>query len=356
MHSSVYLDLQRRKHFKMNPINVAIVGCGIGKEHADAYLKLPDQFQLAAICDLDQVKAQAFADAYHIPHVTADLESLCALREVDVVDICTPSHLHFAHTQQVLRAGKHAICEKPVAASIREVDELMQLEAQLGARVMPIFQYRFGHGLQKLKRLVESGVAGKAYVSTVEVMWRRRADYYAVPWRGKWKTELGGTLVTHAIHALDALLYILGDVKSVYAHITTRVNAIETEDCAAISFEMADGSVATLAATVGSAVEITRHRFCFSNLVAESNTHPYANTRDPWTFTGDTPEAKKQIEVSLSQFAPELEWFEGQFTRFYEAMRNGAPLPVTLSDARSSLAVLRAIYDSARAQKIVEMA
>lgn len=339
----------------MNRINIAIIGCGVGKEHADAYLKLPDQFRLVVICDVDQAKARAFADTYHIPHITAALESVCTMREVDVVDICTPSHLHFAHTQQVLRAGKHAFCEKPIAASLKEVDELMQLEAQSGVRVMPIFQYRFGHGLQKLKRLVESGVAGKAYVSTVEVMWRRRAEYYAVPWRGKWKTELGGTLVTHAIHALDALLYILGDVKSVYARTTTRVNLIETEDCAAISFEMADGSLATLAATVGSAVEITRHRFCFSNLVAESNTQPYANTRDPWTFTADTLEATKKIEESLTHFASKREWFEGQFMRFYEAMRNDTPLPVTLSDARSSLAVLRAIYESARTQKIVEM-
>ena len=339
----------------MKPIRVAIVGCGVGKEHADAYLKLPGQFQLAAICDLDQTKARAFADAYLIPHVAAELESVCNMRDVDVVDICTPSHLHFAHTQQVLRAGKHAICEKPVAASVKEVDELMQLEARLGVRVMPIFKYRFGHGLQKLKRLVESGVAGKAYLSTVEVMWRRRAEYYAVPWRGKWKTELGGTLITHAIHALDALLYILGGVKSVSAHTTTRVNAIETEDCAAVSLQMADGSLATLAATVGSAVEITRHRFCFSNLIAESNTQPYANTREPWTFTGDTPDASKQIEESLSQFTLQPEWFEGQFARFYEAINAPSELPVTLADARSSLAVLRAIYESARAQKIVEM-
>jgi len=337
------------------PINIAIVGCGIGKEHADAYLKLPDQFRLVAICDLDRAKARAFADTYHIPRVAAALESVCNMREIDVIDICTPSHLHFAHTQQVLCAGKHAFCEKPIAASLKEVDELIQLEARSGVRVMPIFQYRFGHGLQKLKRLVDDGVVGKAYVSTAEVMWRRRAEYYAIPWRGKWKTELGGTLVTHAIHALDTLLYILGDVKSVYARITTRVNLIETEDCASVSLEMKDGSLATLAATVGSVVEITRHRFCFSNLVAESNTQPYANTRDPWIFTGDTPEAKKQIKESLSKFTPKLEWFEGQFTRFYEAIKDQSELPVTLADARATLEVIAAIYQSAQARQMVDL-
>ena len=66
--------------------------------------------------------------------------------------------------------------------------------------LMPIFQYRYGNGVQKAKRIIDAGLAGKPYLATVETAWKRTAAYYAVPWRGKWATELGGVLVTHAIH------------------------------------------------------------------------------------------------------------------------------------------------------------
>src|SRR5918997_1968393 len=260
-------------------LRVAVVGGGIGVSHINAYKSLPELYDLVAMDDLD------------------------------VIDICTPPHLHFAQIKQVLGAGKHAICEKPLVNSLQTVDELIAAEAQSHRRVMPIFQYRFGHGLQKLKFLIEAGLAGQAYLSTVETAWRRRAAYYAVPWRGKWATELGGVLLGHAIHAHDMLCYVVGPIKRVFARTTTRVNPIETEDCASVALEMADGSLASLAATLGSAAEITRHRFCFSGLVAESNTRSYSNSGDPWTITGDTPELQEQITAALEGFATQPERF-----------------------------------------------
>jgi predicted dehydrogenase len=129
---------------------------------------------------------------------------------------------------------------------------------------MPVFQYRWGHGLQRLKHLVDVGVTGAARTATVEVSWRRRADYYAAPWRGTWASELGGVLTSHAVHAVDMLTYVAGPVASVFARTATRVNDIEVEDCAAASLELADGSLATISATLGSSAEITRHRFTYA--------------------------------------------------------------------------------------------
>ena len=264
-------------------------------------------------------------------------------------------HLHYDQIRQVLLAGKHAICEKPLVSSIQQVDELIEAEARAGRRVMPIFQYRFGHGLQKLKLLVEQGLAGKAFLATVEVAWRRRAEYYAVPWRGTWRTERGGALLGHAIHATDMLTYVLGPVRSVFARTATRVNPIEVEDCASVSFEMADGALATLGVTLGSSAEISRHRFSFSGLSAESNTRAYTSSGDPWTFTPDTPENAAAIEAALANFTALPEGFEGQFYRFYDALQNGAELPVTLADARVSLELITAMYASARTGQAVEL-
>jgi predicted dehydrogenase len=213
---------------------------------------------------------------------------------------------------------------------------------------MPVFQYRFGRGLQKLRYLVDMGLAGKAFMATSETAWNRRGTYYSVPWRRHWATALGGCVLCHAIHAQDALFHILGGVRNVYARAATLVNPIEVEDCANISMEMQSGSLASLSVTLGSVEEICRHRFCFENLVAESNTMPYEEvTSDPWNFIGETPALQKEIDDALRLFIPQREGFAGQFSRFHDALSNGAEIPVTLADARASLEWVTASYYSA---------
>jgi predicted dehydrogenase len=98
--------------------------------------------------------------------------------------------------------------------------------------------------------------------------------------------------------------------------------------------------------TTGSAREISRHRFCFRNLTAESSLEPYANTSDPWRFDPDTPEVQAQIDAALAAFVPLPERFEGQFYRFAQAMAQDAELPVTLHDAHVSLELVTALYKS----------
>jgi predicted dehydrogenase len=332
----------------MEKINVAIIGCGIGREHAAAYTSLADRFQIVAVCDQDQAKARAVAEQFGVPQVCADIAEACALSDADVIDICTPSFLHFEQTRLALTAGKSVLCEKPIAGSLAEVDALLALESKSRGRVIPIFQYRFGNGLQQLRWLMGQGIAGRAFLATAEVAWRRRADYYAGSWRGKRESELGGALVTHAIHALDILLYVLGPVERVLARTATRVNSIEVEDCAVVSLELCDGALASLALTLGSSAQISRHRFCFANLTAESNTEPYSNTREPWKFTGDSAELDTRIAETLAHFEPRPQGFAGQFARLHDAWTRGTALPVTLAEARAVIELLTASYMSAR--------
>jgi predicted dehydrogenase len=336
-------------------LRVAVVGAGIGAAHLKGYQAVPERFEVVALCDIDAARARTVADEQGVTRVVGTLDELCKNDELDVIDICTPPHLHFEQIQQVLAAGKHAVCEKPLVSSLHEVDELARAETNSGKRIMPIFQYRFGHGLQKLKQLIADGLAGPAYLTTVETAWRRRAAYYEVPWRGKWATERGGALLGHAIHAHDMLCYVLGPARRVFAYTTTRVNPIEVEDCAAVALEMADGSMASLGVTLGSSSEVTRHRFSFSGLVAESNTRPYSNSGDPWTFVGDTPELTAQIDARLAEFKPLPELYAGQFHRFHDALQHGTELPVTLADARTSLELITAMYYSAETAQSVTL-
>ena len=336
-------------------LKVAVVGLGIGIEHIKAYQASSNEFEIMAVCDINLAKAQQTAATYGVPLAFTKLADVCAVEEIDVIDLCTPPYLHFEQIQESLQADKYVICEKPLVGSLKHIDELMNNEIESGKRIMPIFQSRFGLGLQKLKYLADEGLAGRAYLATVETAWRRREKYYEVDWRGKWESELGGVLSTHAIHAHDVLYYILGEAKSVFARAKTLVNSVEVEDCAVISLEMMDGSLASLSATLGSAKEITRHRFCFSNLSAESGLQPYGNTAEPWMFIADTPEIAGQIEAALKDFDALPEGFEGQFQRFSSAITKGKDLPVSLKDARASLELLTAAYYSAEVGELVNL-
>lgn len=341
-------------------LRVAVVGLGIGAAHLAAYRELPERFEIAALCDLDTAKAEGLAASLGAASLGdvpcyGTLGALLEHETLDIVDLCTPPHLHFAQIQTVLGHGLHAICEKPLVGSLREVDDLARLEARSQGRVLPIFQYRFGHGLQRLKHLKDTGVTGRAFSATVETAWRRRSDYYAVPWRGKWATELGGALVSHALHAHDMLTYILGPVRRVAAFTATRVNPVEVEDCASVSLTFGDGSLASLTVTLGSAAEISRHRFCFENLVAESGTAPYNNAAEPWTLTPDSPDEAARIDEALASFVPHPEGYAGQFYRVHEALMGGGEPPVTLADARTALELATAIYEAAETGRVVRL-
>ncbi len=326
---------------------VAILGGGIGEAHVEAFRSLPDRFAVVAICDVDLSRAREIAAKYGIPRAAASVSEVLEDDDVDIVDICTPSYLHVQQSLAALRHGKHVICEKPVAGSLRAVDALIQAEAESGHWLMPIFQNRFGQGVQQARHLHRLGVTGRAYLATVETHWRRRPGYYAAPWRGRWGTELGGPLVTLAIHAHDVLTYLLGSVSSVAAHTATLVNPIETEDCATASLCLQNGALAAISVTTGSAQQLSRMRICFENLTCESKALPYYWTAAPWSFVGDTERVDRAIGAALDSYDARPEGFVGQFVRLHDALVTDRSLPVTLADARASVELITALYKSA---------
>lgn len=335
-------------------IRVAVVGLGIGRMHVLAFKELRAKYQVVAVCDVDAVRAVEVAGWLRAVRAVTDPEEIWAADDVDVVAICTPPAQHRTQVEAALRAGKDVICEKPLVGSVREVDELVAVAAETGRTVMPVFQYRFGNGLQKLKALVDQGLAGRPYVTNIDLAWRRGADYYAAPWRGRWDTELGGVLVGHAMHLLDMTVLVLGPPVAVWARVATLVNDIETEDSAAVTLRWPGGSLATLSATLGSMVEISRHRFTFEHLTAESGTAPYTNSFEPWTFTV-APGHEDAVAGALDAFEPGTEDYVGQFDRYADARAAGHEPPVTLADARLMLELVTALYVSAREGREVSL-
>ncbi|MEO8755320.1 MAG: Gfo/Idh/MocA family oxidoreductase [Casimicrobiaceae bacterium] len=339
----------------MTKLRIGIAGVGIGRQHLAAFRELPDRFDVVALCDPALERRTMVADEFGVARTTASFDQLLPWDDVDVVDICTPQGLHFSQVKAALAAGRHVICEKPIVGSLAACDALIDAERASGKRVMPVYQYRFGAGLQKLLHLIDRGVAGRHYLSTAETTWRRGPAYFETAWRGNLAQAMGGCLLTQAIHAHDALTLALGAVRKVYASIATRVNAVETEDCAVASLTFVDGSVASLAVTLGSADDTSRLRFHFEHLTAQSSLAPYTMTAEPWTWIPASDAAARRIAEALSDFEAKPEGFVGQFQRFHDALARGAEIPVTLADARISLELLTALYHSAATGTQVEL-
>jgi predicted dehydrogenase len=344
----------------MKRLKVALVGCGgAGGLHCEqGFAALPDRFEFAIACDKDQSRREGFARRYDIPRVAATFDEVLAEADIDVVSICTLPSAHFEQIAKALNAGKHVICEKPLVASLAEFDQIATLAGQSRGRLMPIFQYRFGAGVERVKRVIDRGLAGRAYVSSVETSWRRGVDYYEGTWRGRFATELGGVLITQAIHLHDLLFYLIGPARAVTGFKTTRVNPVEVEDCAAGALQMADGSLAAITATLGSMRQISRLRLCFENVTFERESEgdvAYRPGDDPWTFTAKDKETESAIARAMAEPTATRSYFARQFELFADAIASGGPLPVALDDARRALELITAFFHASQTGAIVAL-
>ncbi|MBN9315492.1 MAG: Gfo/Idh/MocA family oxidoreductase [Devosia sp.] len=326
---------------------VAVVGGGIGRSHiVEGYEPNKDRFRVIAICDLDAGRRNGLADEFGIERRVENFDELLGMDDLDIIDVCTPPMVHYPMVMAALKAGKHVICEKPLVGSLRQVDEVIAAEKRSKGRLMPVFQYRFGNGIQQAKATIDAGLAGKPYVGTVETLWRREADYYAVPWRGRWKTELGGVLMTHAIHPHDIFTYLMGEPKSLFGRVATRVNPIEVEDCISASVEMQSGALASFTATLGSADEISRIRLAFENVTIESDHEAYNPGKALWKILPRNEATKAKIDALLANWQDVPSRFETQMRLFWDALEGKGPMPVTSADSRRALEIVTAFYHS----------
>lgn len=326
---------------------VGIIGCGIGKSHMEeGYFPHADKYEVAVLCDLDEVRLNAVADEFGVKTRTRLSDEVMAMEDIDIIDICTPPATHTKLILQALAAGKHVVCEKPLTGSLAEVDEVRRAEQTAKGVLMPIFQYRYGEGVAQARHIIENGLAGKPYAGTAETFWKRTADYYDNPWRGRWATELGGVLMTHAIHLHDMLTYLMGPVERVFARTATRVNAIEVEDCVSASLLMQNGALVSATCTLGSQEEISRLRLAFENVTFESVHSAYSPGDGPWQIIPANEEIGLKIAELVKEMPPIGRRFNGQMAAFYETLEKGERPPVTSDDAHRSLELLTAIYHS----------
>ncbi len=331
---------------------VAILGAGIGREHLAAYLALPQHFQVHWICDVNLERAEELAARAPGCSTAAGIDQVLQDPRVDLVDVCLPPHLHADASLAAIAAGKHVVCEKPLAGSIVDAERVRDAALSADRLVVPVFQYRYGQALAELRILQAAGLTGPPRVATLETHWNRGADYYAVPWRGTWAHELGGAILSHALHIHDLCCVALGDVADVSAFVATAINPIETEDCAAIALRLQNGALVTSSITLGAADDTSRLRLVFADLTVESGRAPYAPAAAAWSFKARDPARQVEVDARLAACRagrPVPSGFHGLFLALAQALDGGdrATLP-SPDDGVRSIELATGIYTAAR--------
>lgn len=339
----------------MSELRVGVVGVGVGQEHLAAWRRV-DGASVVAIVDLDDDRRAAAEREWEVPGV-ATLDELlepASVHRVDVVDLCTPPAVHEAQIVRCLEAGAHVICEKPLVDSLAACDRIAAASEAAAAspaanQLMPIFQYRFGDGAARARALIDAGLTGRLFTASASTWWRRGRGYYtAAPWRGTWNGERGGCVLSHSIHNHDLLAWIGGPLVEVQAMTATRVNDIETEDCAVAVGRTADGALVTMNVTLGAASESSRLVWHFEHVTITSSSAPYDPAAGPWEFEFRRSAVAEDAERVWAAHAASPALYAGQFQGFVDALDQRGSLPVTLDDARASLELVTAWYHSAR--------
>jgi predicted dehydrogenase len=194
-------------------LRVGIIGTGgiAQGAHIPGY-QGTEGVELYAACDVIEERAQAMAEKFGIPHVFTDYEEMLKLPEIDIVSVCTPPFAHKDATIAALQAGKHVLCEKPMALDATEAQAM--LDAWYAAReryknVFSIgFQSRFGRNAQLLKRFIDAGELGELYYGRTAALRRRGIPGWGV-FTDKAKNG-GGPLIDIGVHALDLALWLMG--------------------------------------------------------------------------------------------------------------------------------------------------
>lgn len=328
-------------------LRCALVGTGaVANLHALAVAAHP-RADLIAVTDHKRSAADAFAERHGLPAVYDDLEALLAAEQPDVVLICTPPGVHRGQTITAFAAGAHVVVEKPPASSLDELDEMRAAAVAADRQLAVVFQQRTGTAAAHVRRLLREGALGRPLIATCETLWYRGTDYFAVPWRGKWATEGGGTTLGHGIHQLDLLAFLLGDWATVRGELWRLDRETETEDASTATVTFASGAVAQVTTSAISPREVSAIRIDTQKATITVE-HLYGHGHDNWSIS---PAPGFEDEASDWAFpAVEERSDHGPLLRdVFDALLDSTPLPDTATAPARSFEIVAAVYASAAA-------
>jgi predicted dehydrogenase len=329
---------------------IGLLGAGnISDTHARAARELAE-VEVVAYWGRDRERAGRLARQYG-GQAYGELDELLSHRPMDAVVVGTPSGLHAEHAGAAARRGLHVLVEKPLDVTTERIDALIAECDRAGVTLGVIFQDRAAPDLVWLKRCIQAGALGAPVVASARVRWHRPPEYYAgSSWRGTWQFDGGGALMNQGIHSVDLLLWLFGDVERVYATTRTAVHAIDVEDTAVACLEFASGAVGTLEAATSAFPGLPRRLELTGSegtIVVEQDRVVALELR---TLPSSLPPGEASGNVSAnSPVVADARGHRRVFEDFVAAIRTGATPLCDGREGRRSVALVEAMYRSARA-------
>jgi len=336
-------------------IRLALVGCGrISQTHFEAIREV-DGLDLVAVCDINEPRAREAGDANGVPWFTSYAKMLADVA-CDAVAICTPSGLHPQHGILAARAGKHVICEKPMAITLSAADELVHACDDNGVHLFVIKQNRLNPAVQLVKRALDKGRFGRLYLANTTVRWTRPQEYYdQAPWRGTWEFD-GGAFMNQASHYVDLIQWLAGPVESVIAKTATLARRIETEDTGIAVLRFRSGALGVIEVTM---LTYPKNLEGSLTLLGEKGTVRIGGTAvnriEHWAFA-DSDDDDALVPTSATNPTSVYGFGHAGYYRNVLAVLRGEAAPETDGRAgRKSLELILGIYESAKTGRDVPL-
>jgi UDP-N-acetyl-2-amino-2-deoxyglucuronate dehydrogenase len=341
------------------------VGCGmIAEFHTRAINEIPDARVVAAFdrhpANADKIAGMAGGDC----RTYDDLDKMLADPEVDVVCVCTPSGAHMEPAVAAARAGKHVVVEKPLEITLPRCDAIIRACEESGVRLCTIFPSRFSAANRALKEAIDGGRFGRLTLGDTYIKWWRTQQYYdSGGWRGTWQLDGGGALMNQAIHNVDLIQWLMGDVDTIMAQTALLVHErIEVEDTAVAVLRFKNGALGVIEAATSA----------FPGLLKRVEVHGESGSarieQDDitlWSFAAEAEgdaavlEAMKGVTgFSAGASDPRGINHEGhrvQLADFLHAIDTGGRPFVDGPQGRKAVEIIRAIYQSAKTGQLVRL-
>ncbi len=351
----------------------ALVGAGvIGALHARTIAGL-DGAGLDVVVDIEPGRAERLAREYGAKPST-DLHEALAMPDIDAVAICTPSGNHADLAEAALKAGKHVVVEKPLDVSLDAGQRVARAERESGRTVAVISQHRFDPASAAVHAAIRDGRFGRVTSGSATISWWRSQAYYdSAGWRGTWALDGGGALMNQGIHTIDLLVWFLGRPVEVFAWAGCLAHErIEVEDTAVATIRFESGALGVIQGTTaaypglnarvqvhgdrGSAV-IDDDRLSYFHAAVAGETAPDVGAGSPDNqadralppAAGTPHDGPRTAGITATSHT-------AQYEDFLDAAREGRSPLVSVDEALRTLAVVRAVYDSADAGRPVPVA
>lgn len=338
-------------------LHFGIIGSGnIVETHIRSIQELPNA-EVTAIFSRNRETAEKWGSQYDI-QVYSDYDEFLGNDQMEIVTILTPSGTHADLGILAAKRGKHVVVEKPIDTSLNKTDELIHACKQANVTLSCIFQHRFDDGIIDLKQAMDLGEFGQLNFGAARTSWYRSQEYYdSGAWRGTWELDGGGALMNQSIHYIDLLLYLMGPIEEVYAYCATRAHErIEVEDIAVASLKFKSGALGLIEGNTAAYPGYSATLDIFGNngsVIIENDQVKEWNFKSGNSYTKSTKEVV-QTSASSSKMSSYTS-HKRQYEDIVHAILEKRDPLVTGEEARKSLALILAIYESARSGRPVKL-